>query len=201
MATARGVSRETTVSVEADVILAWTNRASVWVNGSIAVAADGTIYMGVPDGLLYALRPDGEPEWILDTGLALHSTPAIAEDGTIYLAMEFIEGESLNDLLTREGALTLDRAAGILKQTGEALQAAHDLGIVHRDLKPDNIMLSASRGGADVVKVVEKGITPRVNTGIAHKDAGVGQIGAGLVRPPMAMFEQALVALAEEYGY
>jgi hypothetical protein len=55
--------------------------------------------------------------------------------------------------------------------------------------------------GIDVRKVVEKGITPRVNTGIAHKEAGVGQIGAGLVRPPMAMFEQALVAFAEEYGY
>jgi hypothetical protein len=55
--------------------------------------------------------------------------------------------------------------------------------------------------GVDVRKVVEKGITPRVNTGIAHKDAGVGQIGAGLVRPPMAMFEQALVAFAEQYGY
>jgi len=55
--------------------------------------------------------------------------------------------------------------------------------------------------GIDIRKVVEKGITPRVNTGIAHKDPGVGQIGAGLVRPPMAMFEEALVAFAEEYGY
>jgi hypothetical protein len=55
--------------------------------------------------------------------------------------------------------------------------------------------------GIDIRKVVEKGITPRVNTGIAHKDAGVGQIGAGLVRPPMAMFEEALVAFAEQYGY
>jgi hypothetical protein len=55
--------------------------------------------------------------------------------------------------------------------------------------------------GIDVRKVVEKGITPRVNTGIAHKEAGVGQIGAGLVRPPMAMFEEALVAFAERYGY
>lgn len=55
--------------------------------------------------------------------------------------------------------------------------------------------------GIDVRKVVERGITPRVNTGIAHKEAGVGQIGAGLVRPPMAMFEQALVAFAEQYGY
>jgi hypothetical protein len=55
--------------------------------------------------------------------------------------------------------------------------------------------------GIDIRKVVERGITPRVNTGIAHKDAGVGQVGAGLVRPPMAMFEQALVAFAEEYGF
>jgi hypothetical protein len=55
--------------------------------------------------------------------------------------------------------------------------------------------------GIDIRKVVEKGITPRVNTGIAHKDAGVGQVGAGLVRPPMAMFEEALMAFAERYGY
>jgi len=54
--------------------------------------------------------------------------------------------------------------------------------------------------GIDIRKVVEKGITPRVNTGIAHKDAGVGQVGAGLVRPPMAMFEEAVVAFAERYG-
>jgi len=54
--------------------------------------------------------------------------------------------------------------------------------------------------GLDIRKVVEKGIPPRVNTGIAHKEAGVGQIGAGLVRPPMTMFEEALVAFAEEYG-
>jgi len=42
--------------------------------------------------------------------------------------------------------------------------------------------------GTDIRKVVETGITPRVNTGIAHKEAGVGQIGAGLVRPPMEIF-------------
>jgi hypothetical protein len=54
--------------------------------------------------------------------------------------------------------------------------------------------------GIDIRKVVETGITPRVNTGIAHKEAGVGQIGAGLVRPPMSIFENALVAFAEQYG-
>ena len=55
--------------------------------------------------------------------------------------------------------------------------------------------------GIDIRKVVEKGITPRINTGIAHKDAGVGQVGAGLVRPPMSLFEEALVAFAEKYGF
>ena len=80
------------------------------------------------------------------------------EDGTIFLAMEFIEGESLSDLLQREGRLSLERAAGILRQTGAALQVAHDEGIVHRDLKPDNIMLAKARDGSDVVKVVDFGI-------------------------------------------
>jgi hypothetical protein len=54
--------------------------------------------------------------------------------------------------------------------------------------------------GIDIRKVVETGITPRINTGIAHRQAGVGQVGAGLVRPPMAIFEEALVAYAEKYG-
>ena len=55
--------------------------------------------------------------------------------------------------------------------------------------------------GIDIRKVVETGITPRINTGIAHKDAGVGQVGAGLVRPPMQIFEEALVSFAEKYGF
>jgi hypothetical protein len=54
--------------------------------------------------------------------------------------------------------------------------------------------------GIDLRKVVELGITPRVNTGIAHRQAGVGQVGAGLVRPPMEIFEAALVAFAEQYS-
>ncbi|MCH7475755.1 MAG: serine/threonine protein kinase [Gemmatimonadetes bacterium] len=63
------------------------------------------------------------------------------DDGIIYLAMEFIEGEVLTDLIEREGALAPKRAANLLKQTADALEAAHELGIVHRDLKPDNIQL------------------------------------------------------------
>ena len=48
-------------------------------------------------------------------------------------------------------------------------------------------------------KVIELGLLPRVNTGIAHREPGIGQVGAGLVRPPMAIFEKALVTYAERY--
>ena len=54
--------------------------------------------------------------------------------------------------------------------------------------------------GIDIRKVVELGTTPRINTGIAHKEAGVGQVGAGLVRPPKAIFEEALIAYAGRYN-
>ncbi|HZH92991.1 MAG TPA: hypothetical protein VFD79_02720, partial [Tissierellaceae bacterium] len=53
--------------------------------------------------------------------------------------------------------------------------------------------------GIDVRKVVETGITPLINTGIAHKKAGVGQIGAGMVRAPYECFTKALEGLVEKY--
>ena len=53
--------------------------------------------------------------------------------------------------------------------------------------------------GIDLVKVVDTGIVPVVNTGIAHKTPGIGMVGAGLVKPPMHCFTQALLAFAEQY--
>ncbi|MCA9834692.1 MAG: acyl-CoA synthetase FdrA [Thermomicrobiales bacterium] len=54
--------------------------------------------------------------------------------------------------------------------------------------------------GIDITRVVETGITPLINTGIAHREAGVGQVGAGTVRAPLACFEKALVAYARKLG-
>ena len=82
-------------------------------------------------------------------------------DGLMYLAMEFIEGNSLNEILKKSGPMTLQRATHILRQTAEALHVAHEGGIVHRDLKPDNIMI-AQQGGKDLVKVVDFGIAKAV---------------------------------------
>jgi len=98
-------------------------------------------------------------------------------DGIIYLAMEYIEGAALTDIIEREGALPPPRAVRILRQSADALAAAHDLGIVHRDLKPDNIMIVQARDGADVVKVVDFGIAKAV----AGDEAGQKVTKTGLV--------------------
>lgn len=58
-----------------------------------------------------------------------------------FLVMEFVEGESLADLL-KGGPLPADQAAGLLIQAGDALEAVHGLGIVHRDIKPENFMVA-----------------------------------------------------------
>jgi serine/threonine-protein kinase len=79
-------------------------------------------------------------------------------EGLIYLAMEYVDGEPLTRLIARERALSPARAAEIVRQTGDALAVAHELGIVHRDLKPDNIMITRGRDGGDFVKVVDFGI-------------------------------------------
>jgi eukaryotic-like serine/threonine-protein kinase len=97
-------------------------------------------------------------------------------DGLIYLAMEFIEGEPLTDLLKREGSLPTVRAVQIFTQVADALQAAHDLGIVHRDLKPDNIMLTRGRTGGDVVKVVDFGIAKAIGGDDSQKVTRTGLV-------------------------
>ena len=60
-----------------------------------------------------------------------------------------------------------------------------------------NLDFAGAPAGIDIRKVVDSGIRPVVTTGIAHRQAGVGQIGAGIVRVPMACFTQAALALAQ----
>jgi eukaryotic-like serine/threonine-protein kinase len=79
-------------------------------------------------------------------------------DGLVYLAMEFIDGETLASKLKRELALHPDVAADVIGQACDALVAAHAQGILHRDLKPDNIMLSRRADGTFQVKLVDFGI-------------------------------------------
>ena len=108
------------------------------------------------------------------------------EDGTIYLAMEFVEGKTLSALLKENGCLPLPRAVNLLKQCADGLQAAHDLGIVHRDLKPDNIMIVSPKG-REVVKVVDFGIA---KAGTAEPGQNVTKTGLVVGTPEYMSPEQ-----------
>ncbi len=81
-----------------------------------------------------------------------------ADDGTPYIAMELLDGESLREVLKKVGALSVAECAEILMQVARGLNAAHKLGIIHRDLKPDNIFLTRGDEGEMIVKIVDFGI-------------------------------------------
>ena len=110
---------------------------------------------------------------------------AQADDGTPYIAMEFLEGESLREVLKQRGALPLPEVAEILQQAARGLNAAHKLGIIHRDLKPDNIFLTRGDEGELVVKVVDFGIA-KLRESAMHT-----QTGMVLGTPAYMSFEQA----------
>jgi serine/threonine protein kinase len=79
------------------------------------------------------------------------------DDGTPYLVMQYVEGTTLLAAITREG-MDLEKAAGIMRQVGRSVGAAHDAGILHRDLKPENIMLRTLTSGERQVKIIDFGI-------------------------------------------
>jgi len=81
-------------------------------------------------------------------------------DGERYMVMEYLEGESLADRITKRGRISPQVTVGFVIDILEGLRAAHDAGIIHRDLKPDNVFLLASRSGKkDFVKLVDFGIS------------------------------------------
>jgi serine/threonine-protein kinase len=85
-----------------------------------------------------------------------------ANDGYLYLAMEYLEGKTLTDEIRRHGPLGAQRAIHIASQICRSLGEAHRAGIIHRDVKPDNIFLISVDGDADYVKVLDFGIAKAV---------------------------------------
>jgi eukaryotic-like serine/threonine-protein kinase len=84
--------------------------------------------------------------------------------GGLFIAMEFLSGESLAHVVHREGRLAAERVDLIVGQICGSLQEAHDKGIVHRDVKPENILLTNPAGEADFVKVLDFGIAKRLES-------------------------------------
>lgn len=110
--------------------------------------------------------------------------------GDLYIAMEYVEGESLADELEKRGPMSADRVAHIVQQICGSLEEAHQHGIVHRDLKPDNVMLTTRAGQADFVKVLDFGIAKRQEARDAAQEKKLTQQGMVLGTPPYMSPEQ-----------
>ena len=80
------------------------------------------------------------------------------DDGTFYYVMEYLQGMSLHDLVTKFGPLPPGRVIYLFRQVCAGLAEAHTLGLVHRDLKPANVFVAVRGGESDVAKVLDFGL-------------------------------------------
>jgi serine/threonine protein kinase len=112
-----------------------------------------------------------------------------ADDGSLYMVMEFIAGKDLSKVIQEERPLSEERIVNIMDQVLSALADAHAAGVIHRDLKPENIMVTDLRGTKDFVKVLDFGIA-KVNEPTAE-DAGLTQVGMVCGTPEYMSPEQA----------
>ena len=102
-----------------------------------------------------------------------------ADNGVLYLAMDFVEGKDLADTIEKGYPLGTERVLRIMKQVAAALDEAHANGIIHRDLKPENIMVEQRRQAADHVIVLDFGIAKIKEPG--REDRETFQTMAGVV--------------------
>lgn len=122
------------------------------------------------------------------------------DEGMVYLAMEYIDGESLSALLKREVAMHPVVAADIIAQAADALQAAHNLGIMHRDIKPDNVMVSQRSDGTFVVKLVDFGIARTMDRGTQQVTRTGFAVGTPEFMSPEQLSGDVLDARSDQYS-
>jgi len=113
-------------------------------------------------------------------------------EGVFYLVMEYVEGETLYQLLRREGTITLQRSLELLRQMSSGIEAAHDEGILHRDLKPANIFIAQRRrkdgtlAGDSFVKVGDFGLAKMLSQSLSDVTSG-GPASRGIIGTPEYM--------------
>jgi tRNA A-37 threonylcarbamoyl transferase component Bud32 len=112
------------------------------------------------------------------------------QDGTLYIAMEFVAGRPLSEVIEKEGPLSPERVVKIMRQVCGVLDEAHLQGVIHRDLKPENIVLTNRAGETDFVKVLDFGIAARTESTDTQKEQKLTQQGMVLGTPPYMSPEQ-----------
>lgn len=112
-----------------------------------------------------------------------------AEDGSLFIVMEYVQGKSVQKILETEGAMMPDRVERIFAQITGSLEEAHTSGIVHRDLKPDNVVLCERPGQHDWVEVLDFGIAKRSGEE-DPREQKLTQMGMVLGTPPYMSPEQ-----------
>lgn len=96
------------------------------------------------------------------------------QDGTPWIAFEFVDGEGLDRILAREGRLPVDRAVAVAADIASALEHAHELGIVHRDVKPSNVLIDKRSGTA---KLADFGVVRAPWSQVTQEGQAVGSPG------------------------
>jgi serine/threonine protein kinase len=115
------------------------------------------------------------------------------DDGIYYIAMEYLEGLTLGQLLTQVGPLPWARALNITQQIARSLREAHKVGLIHRDLKPANVMVLNQETDHDVVKVLDFGLVKSFigDANAIAQDTSLTQAGIILGSPQYMAPEQA----------
>lgn len=110
-----------------------------------------------------------------------------SDEGIFYLVMEYVEGETLHKLLRREGTLPVKRAARLLRQIADGVDAAHEVGILHRDLKPANIFIMSKGKGDGFIKVGDFGLAKIVNQTVTDISSNATPSSRGIIGTPEFM--------------
>jgi serine/threonine-protein kinase len=121
----------------------------------------------------------------------------VSEDGFAYIALEYLRGMDLDELVAAFGPLGPRRAVHLMRQACEGLGAAHRCGVVHRDIKPANLHCTDERGAEDLLRILDFGVARRLDLEESLDD---GVIGTPAYMPPEAFRRDPVTPASDVYA-